>query len=501
MVGKRGSRPLQDSGDAPRRLVRLADVLPRCRFIGAGDIPARGCHDDATRCGPGDVYVMRTTALGDGDDGLREAVARGAVGVVAERMVPAYGLPVCIVPDADWVQARLCHALAGDPAGGMSVIAVAGTSGKTTTAWLAAAVLAEAGRRVGVLSDLGCLEPDSTGPVPARLADPHDLAACLGRLAAAGCTHVVMEVSSAMLARRVLAGVECDTVVVTNVATAHLRRHGTAAAYRAIQGRILDSLDPRGTLVACDDDAGARRLVGRWRRRGHATPVLVGLRGRSRDRVLWATPVERQLAGQTFLLQTVDAVVPVSVTTPIQPFVRDALLAAAVGRVHGVPLDEVVRGLESVGSVAGRVERINRGQSAHLFIDQPTSGHALASTLASLRRLTSGRLVVLAERQFARPLGGQRFVRRVARWCDEAVVVPDGILGPRPPRAALEAYARIDRLLAGVRRRDCVVVFGRGFDPPVVDPGGDDGESQPGLAALVAGWFALAAKPSGRRAA
>jgi hypothetical protein len=81
------------------------------------------------------------------------------------------------------------------------------------------------------------------------------------------------------------------------------------------------------------------------------------------------------------------------------------------------------------------------------------------------------------------------------------VVVPDGILGPRPPRAALEAYARIDRLLAGVRRRDCVVVLGRGFDPPGDDPGGDDGESQPGLAALVAGWFALAAKPAGRRAA
>lgn len=501
MVGKHGSWPSHTPGDRPQRLVRLGDVLPRCRFIGAGDIPARGCHDDAWQCGPGDVYVMRTTALGDGDEGLREAVARGAVGVVAERMVPAYGLPVCIVPDADWAMARICHALAGDPAGGMEVIAVAGTSGKTTTVWLTAAVLAEAGLRVGVLSDLGCLEPDALGPVPARLADPNDLAACLRRLEAAGCSHVVIEVSSEMLARHALAGVACGTVVVTNVATAHLQRHGTVRAYRAIQRRILDCLGPEGMLVACRDDAGARRLAAGWRRRGGADPTMVGLRGGARTTALWATPVERQLGGQTFLLQASDAVVPVSVTTPVQPFVRDALLAAAVGRHHGVSMERIVRGLESVGSVAGRVERINRGQAAHLFIDQPTSGHALTATLASLRRLTAGRLVVLAERQFARPLGGRRFARRVSRWCDEAIVVPDGILGPRPARAALEAYARIDRLLSGVRRRDCVLVLGRGFDPGADDPDGDDGERQLGLAALVAGWFALAATAGDRRAA
>ncbi|MFZ4733138.1 MAG: Mur ligase family protein [Pirellulales bacterium] len=501
MVGNHGSRPLGEPADQPRRLVRLGDVLPRCRFIGAADIPARGCHDDAWQCGPGDVYVMRTTALGDGDEGLREAVARGVVGVVAERMVPSYGLPVCVVPDADWAMARLCHALAGDPAAGMEVIAVAGTSGKTTTVWLTAAILAEDGVRVGVLSDLGCLEPDAPGPVPARLADPNDLAACLGRLEAAGCTHAIIEVSSEMLARHALAGVACDTVVVTNVALAHRQRHGTRRAYEAIQGRILDCVAPGGMLIACRDDAGARRLVARWRRQGGVGAVTVGLHGTPRNAQLWATPVERQLAGQTFLLQTVDAVVPVSVTTPVQPFVRDALLAAAVGRHHGVALDRIVRGLESVGSVAGRLERINRGQAAHFFIDQPSSGHALAATLGSLRRLTTGRLVVLAEEPFARPLGGRRFARRVARWCDEAFVVPDGILGPRPARKTLEAYARIDRLLAGVHRRDCVLVLGRSFDPGRDDPDGDDGERQLGLAALVAGWFALAAKPAPRRAA
>ena len=137
------------------------------------------------------------------------------------------------------------------------------TSGKTTTAWLTASVLAEGGMNVGVLSDLGCLDGDATTPVPAAFDRPADLASWLGRLAASGCTHAVVEVSSAMLARHALAGVPCDAVVVTNLASAHLDRHGTIGAYHEIKGRILDSLGEDGCLVANLDDARVRRLVGR----------------------------------------------------------------------------------------------------------------------------------------------------------------------------------------------------------------------------------------------
>jgi len=497
MAGNEGIDARRDDGFV-RRMVRLNDVLPRCRFVGGRDIPARGCHDRAGDCGPGDVYVVRTTADGEGGEGLAEAVARGAVGIVSERMVPAYGAPVCLVANADEAMARICHALAGAPADAMHLIAVAGSAGKTTTAWLTAGILAEAGVRVGVISDLGCLEPDAAGPSPVRLTDPSAVAGCLARLHEAGCTHVVVEVSAAMLARRVLAGIRCATAVVTNVVPPRPRRRGAAPP---LEARLLDILVPDGDLVVCHDDAGARRLVARWLARGGAAPIRVGLRGDGGRLALWASPVERQLGGQTFLLQSADEVAPVAVATPVQAFVCDALLAAAVGRRLGIALSDVVRGLESIGSVAGRVERIDRGQDGHVFIDQPSSRHALVATLASLRRLTAGRLVVLAERGLARRLAPRRFRALVARWSDETVVVPDGILADDPSPSVIAAYARVDRLLAGIRRRDCVVVLGRGFDPGRGPGGGDDGEPHLGLASLVAGWFALAADPTARRAA
>ena len=140
---------------AEDRGVKLSAVLPRARFVACDDIVARGCHDDPRACRPGDVFVARSDAATDGHDIVARAIARGVSGIVAERMIPTFGTPLCLVPDSTWAGARIAHALAGDPARRMRVIAVTGTSGKTTTAWLTAAVLSEGGARVGVLSDLG----------------------------------------------------------------------------------------------------------------------------------------------------------------------------------------------------------------------------------------------------------------------------------------------------------------------------------------------------------
>ena len=499
--GARGRKPAGRRRGPPQG-VRLSAVLPGCRFIACDDIVATGCCDHPDRCGPGDVFVARLTAHGDGHDHVARAVARGVAGVVAERMLPTFGRPLCIVPEGTGALARIAQALAGDPARQLRVIAVTGTSGKTTTAWLAAAVLAEAGLRVGVLSDLGCLDADGAEPTPANLARPKVLASWLRRLVAGGCTHAVVEVSSAMLAADCLAGIECDTVVVTNLASAHLDLHGTTAAYRAVKARILDSLAADGCLVVDADDPRTRRLAGRHARsRRHCGTTLVST-GLRRAADITATPVERALAGQTFLVRAGGHAAPVAVTTPVASFARDALLAAAVGLREGVPLERIARGIEAAGSVPGRVERIDRGQDHAVFVDHPTSRHALVSTLAGLRRLTPGRLVVLAEARTAarlaadgaaRDAGAGAFERAVLERADECVVVPDTLMHDAAAAGDVLAYARIDRLLAGLGGADCLLVLGdarlRRHTP--TDPGG---EPMP-LTAVVDGWLQLANEP------
>ena len=515
-------------GTAGGRGIPLSQVLPDVTFFACDEIIAAGCSDDPDSCRPGDVFVARLTAEGDGHDDVERALARGVAGVVAERIIPTCGTPLCIVPDSSWALARMTHAFAGDPGRTMKVIAITGTSGKTTTAWLAASVLAEAGLRVGVLSDLGCLAADDAEPVTADLSRPEALADWLRRLREDGCTHAVVEVSSTMLAAHCLAGVACDTVAVTNLGSAHLDIHGTCSAYHAVKSRILECLGPAGRLVANADDDRIVRLI--ERRMAAAGPAGVITTGLTAAADVTATPVERTLFGQTFLVQAGGHAMPVAVSTPVASFVRDSLLAVAIGLRYRVPLERIVRGIEACGSVSGRLERIDRGQAHAAFVDHPTSGHALAATLSGLRRLTRGRLVVLAETAcverlvadasgrtgdggcFTGPSSNQReaegrmaatFNRRTMRWADDCLVVSGTLMDEAGRAADVTAYARIDRLLSSLGEQDCLLVLGD-VGSRCQSPDDPDGDPLP-LVAVVDGWLQLAHVPqpfvSQRRAA
>jgi UDP-N-acetylmuramoyl-L-alanyl-D-glutamate--2,6-diaminopimelate ligase len=494
-MSQSGSTPGREQGIHLSRLL-AASSRGGIQFIGADDIVVTRCTDDADECRRGDLFVARTNARGDGHDQVRRAVARGATGVIAERMVPTGGVPLCLVRSSDRAFALVAQALAGHPADRMRVIAVTGTSGKTTTAWLTASVLAEAGLDVGVLSDLGCLGRHS------RLTDAGDcgqadvLAARLAGLAAEGCTHAVVEVSSRMLAADVLAGVPCDTVVVPTIASAHLDRHGSAAAYRRITMRILDRLAAVGCLVA----GGSGRLEGLVRRATARQRIECLTAGTTSRCDVRARLVERSLHGQTFLLSAGGHVLTVSVPTPVTSFARNAACAAAVGLRYGVDAARIARGLQSAGSLPHRVERLDRGQDATIFLDTATSGHALASTLRSLRRLTPGRLAVVAEDSPARGGEAARIRREVRRWCDQSVTVPVTLLAEDAGAADVAAYARVDRLLSSLGRGDCLLVLGRMPD----SRGGPAGPAAAvPLARVIDGWLQAAHPPRvfGRRRA
>jgi len=377
----------------------------------------------------------------------------------------------------------------------MRVVAVTGTSGKTTTAWITASVLAEAGFRVGVVSDLGCVDADGTLVGVLDRTRPDAVAEWIATLARGGCTHAVVEVPHALLMAGAAGRGTCDTVVVTGPPREPRDERPSRAG---LVRRIVAALAPDGCLVA----PGDRRLAGLFAaasRRGGLTALTAGLDDACD---VSARPVERGLHGQTFLASAGGGTVPMSVDVPIASFARNAVCAAAVGLRCGVPLEVAARGIEACGSVAGRVERLDRGQEFAAFLDSPSSGHALASTLASLRRLTRGRLAVIAEQRVADVLGAAGFARPVRRRCDDVVVVPAGVLDDDADQTALAAYARIDRLLGRLGAGDCLLVLdGSGAAAWPGHPGG----GVP-LATLVDGWLRLAHPPrravgGGRRAA
>jgi UDP-N-acetylmuramoyl-L-alanyl-D-glutamate--2,6-diaminopimelate ligase len=452
--------------------VSLRELLPEAKLLG-GDVHVTSCCGDSRGCRPGDLFAAMEGARCDGHDYADEAIAKGAAAILGERLLPL-GVPMAMVRDSREAFGRVCQRLAGNPGERMTVIGVTGTLGKTTTSLLIANILEAAGARVGILGSLGYC--DSREAAPAEEATPHSavLADWLARMHGAGCTHAVVEVSSEALAKRRIAGLRFDAAVLTNIRNGDLALHGTQENYVRGTRRLFEHLKPGGFGVLSADDRGSRPILNDL-----SHPVLTF--GMDNEANLTAAVVEQHRSEQTFLMTAGRD--STAVRTPLvgDHFTADCLAALAVGLALGVDLHTAVRGLESVRSIPGRLERLECGQPFGAFIDAARTPDALTSTLRALRSVTPGRLLCVfgaeGERnRAARPLLG----RAVERYADWGVVTSDNPRREAPLQIAhdiLDGYRcpasahilpdrkeAIQYALNKARAGDTVLIAGKGTE-------------------------------------
>jgi UDP-N-acetylmuramoyl-L-alanyl-D-glutamate--2,6-diaminopimelate ligase len=403
------------------RPVSLRQALPAAKFTRGGDLQVTKHTSDWRDCAPGDLFVALTTADGDGHEHAREAIARGAVAVLAERLVPV-DAPVVLVKDTRTALGRLTQALAGYPCRQLRTVGVTGTAGKTVTAMLLASIFEKAGEAVGVLSSVGY--SDSLTQVAAKEATPkvEQLGDWLGRMVHAGCESAVLELSSRALAERRAAGLELDAAVLTNIRRDHLDLHNTPQAYRRAKRRLFSLLKSGGLAVLNADDHRSRNLLPKL-----DVPTLTY--GLHAEADLSARIIERHRSEQTFLLQAGDDTIPVRTRMIGDHHVSNCLAAATVGLSAGIDLTTVVQGLEAIDHVPGRLERLECGQPFGVFIDSASAPETLALSIRAVRRVTSGRVIVVA----GCPGGGDKAVRPlIGRVLERSATLP--ILTANDPR-------------------------------------------------------------------
>jgi UDP-N-acetylmuramoyl-L-alanyl-D-glutamate--2,6-diaminopimelate ligase len=324
----------------------------------------------------------------------------------------------------------------------MRLIGVTGTHGKTSTSLLITRVLEAAEHFVGATTSLGysdaaCIRPAArTTPAPPELAD------WLARMVSNGCSHAVVEVSSESLACRHTAGVQFDAAVLTNIRREHLDLHGTVQNYQRAKRRIFEQLKPNGFAVLNVDDPTTRSLMPHL----DVPQITVGIKG---EATLQAHVVDRCPSEQTFLLSAGQESVPVRTRTVGDQYVYSCLTAAAVGLVLGIDLTTVVHGIESLECVPGRMERLECGQTYGVFVDCARTPDALAVSLATLRQLTTGRVICVygathdTSGELRAGLG-----RVVERAADVGVITSNDPLNEEPLRIAhdiLDGYRKPGR--------------------------------------------------------
>ncbi|MGO8898296.1 MAG: Mur ligase family protein [Isosphaeraceae bacterium] len=469
--------------------VSLRRLLPEAQFVGCPDWEVSGCTDDHRRLDPGQVFVAIRDVRYDGHAFVREALDRGAAGVVVERPCPEAGRLQVIVNDARSAHALICQALAGDPSQRLMTLGVTGTFGKTVTTLFVHSILEAAGLRCGMVGSLGWSDGKTTrhlgagigqgirpgpGPVAAGAAG---LAAILAYMVDQNCAAGVIEVSGQALQARCLEGVAFQAAVVTDVGVPYGLPTEIALQDRRAKAKLFRKIAPGGAAVVNADDPhaeilGAVNLDARRVSFGMAHPTQVDVSAR----------IERlDAAGSRFVLHGFDrsATVDLRLYGPRQ--VSHAVAAAALAWALEINLDAVVAGLEGVANVAGQLESVDEGQDFDVRIDAAQTAAPLYQALAAIRAVAAGQVhcVLSAEgnqdraarRRLAEAaeLGADRVILTLGNPRSEAPdQVLDDLLGGfhRPGKVRVEPDRRraIEAALGDARPGDAVLIAGKGRD-------------------------------------
>ncbi len=451
--------------------VNLREILPQCRIAGAEEIYFTSCTADWRNCQPGDLFVATVTPTEDGHDFVDEAIRRGAAAVVSERLLP---VPVAqaIVPDSRRALGHACQALAEFPTRQMTTVGVTGTAGKTVTSLLVASVMESAQRRVGMTSSVG--NCDSVEIQAAEEATPGtaELANWLARMTRQGCDGAVVEMSSVALAQHRHAGLELDAAIITNLKRDHQDYHNSVLQYRRAKARILEALKPEGFVVINADDPGSRQLLPKISR----PTITISMRGPAE---LTATVIEQFPSEQTFLLHAGNETVPVRTRMVGDHHVYNCLQAAAFGLVCGMSLTDVVRGLEEVDFIPGRMERLECGQPFSVFVDHARTPDALLAALRTAKKVAERRVIcVFGPEGSYDPRLRPELGRILERGADVSVVTSNNAGFEKPLQIihdVLDGYDKVARAHVMPNRKhaiewalqqagpgDCVLIAGKG---------------------------------------
>ncbi|TVQ36097.1 MAG: UDP-N-acetylmuramoyl-L-alanyl-D-glutamate--2,6-diaminopimelate ligase [Wenzhouxiangella sp.] len=455
-----------------KRRTRLADLLHGLTDTGAhADLAVRGLAMDSRCLRPGDLFVALAGASGHGFDHLEAALAAGAVAVLCESQdqAPAGGaMPVIGVPELRKRLPELARRLWGDPAQ-MDLLAVTGTNGKTSVAWLLAQALD--GAMIGTLGVGRPGEQISTG-----LTTPDVLSVyrALAELREVGIRTVVLEASSHALDQERLAGLSFSTVIFTTLGHDHLDYHGDLDHYAAAKARLFGDYASQRQLINRDDAFGARLAE---RLSGSPGLVTYGCDGRaSLDVTGRLGAIARTgLSGE---VQLPDSLIAVRSRLLGRINFMNLLVVVAELDARGFDAREIQRRVEALLPVPGRMQALAGGR---VVIDYAHTPDALENVLTSLREVTPGELWCVfgcgGDRDRAkRPLMG-----RIAEALADRIVLTDdnprnenslaiireiqaGMRHPNRCQVVADRAQAIARAIRSAAAEDVVLVAGKGHE-------------------------------------
>lgn len=433
------------NGVFSRNPLSLRGFLKEAVFVAAEDIMVRGCANRAELCQPGDVFIPQHSATGDEHDKVDEAIRRGAVGIVAERLLPV-SIPQCLVEDTAQVYGQICQALAGNPTRRMLTIGVLGTHGKTTTSLFVAAMLKRLGGAVAYYTSLGASDSTSCDRTAVRAPAARKLAKWLEQSDQAGAPAAIMELTPAMIRNQAIAGVEFDLLIVTGMRPSQLGSGLNGRALGEMVGRVAQGMKGHGVILYNADDASAAQ----WAEASDFACVSYGIDA-ARD--VRAKRLSRHGREQQLLVSAGNLLMPLTLKIPGDHVARAAMAAIATSWLLDFSVPEAIAGVESLESIPGRMQWLSQAVEVPVVIDQGELPDRVAVGLHAMRQHHFGPTTVvmdLSTRLDAR--WRQRLGEVLDRGAERIVLSASGLSAEAAQSVAMD-------LLGGVRRPGRVQVI------------------------------------------
>ena len=408
--------------------MKLKDLLASIRFTQiqwpgqeSFDMAITAVTCDSRKVIPGALFVCVQGFQADGHEHIDEAVEAGAVAVIVERMPDSpVKAAVIQVQDSRLAQAYLAAAWFGYPANDMTMIGLTGTKGKTTTAHMVKKIFEMAGKKTGMIGTMGAFIGDEKIPTNNTTPDSYELQQILSRMREAGCSHVVMEVSSQGLKQHRTAGIAFQYGAYLNISPDHIgaAEHANFEEYLSCKKRLFTQSE---CAVVNLGDAHAKDILALTN-----NAITFSLDQESDYRAsdihnIW----EPGTFGISFQLLG-KASGHIHLNMPGRFNVENALAAICIARAEGIDMPTIQAALSQV-VVKGRIQLIQDPiRHANFIIDYAHNALSMESLLQMLKSYHPRRLICLFGG------GGNRSHKRrydmgrvVGKYADLAIVTAD----------------------------------------------------------------------------
>ncbi len=353
--------------------------------ITGGDAEITSVEYDSRKVHDGSLFCCMQGLVSDGHNFAAQAVDKGAAALIVERLLPL-DVPQIVVSDGRVAMAHAAAAFYGHPEREMIMLGVTGTNGKTSTTYMVKSIAETAGMKVGLIGTIRNMIGETMLETGRTTPESADLFALLRRMADEGVDLVVMEVSSHALVQDRVAGIPFRVGLFTNLTQDHLDYHKTFDQYLEAKKLLFRQSD---LAIINIDDAYAERMMD-----GLTLPIkTMGIQHRAD---YTAINIDIRTDGVRFHLRTPNGEGPVRMHISGLFTVYNAMGAAAMMQAVGVSFADILKGLESLSGVSGRLQSVNTyGRPFSVYVDYAHTPDALENVLTSVHAFAKARIVSL----------------------------------------------------------------------------------------------------------